>query len=276
MRYNSCVSVINQLKQEIHTAANPEKAMFLTRFFKTGVGEYAEGDVFLGLTVPQSRIIAKKYVPSVTIDDAVSLLQSGIHEERLIALLLLITLYNKGDREEKREIYQLYLGNTKYINNWDLVDTSAEYIVGEWLYSKCHAEFISASKKILNQAAPGEPRLRRVQDDSIGVLKKLALSENLWERRIAMLSTFAFIKKGRHEEAFTIAEILLHDTEDLIHKAVGWLLREIGKRISEEVEESFLKKHYKTMPRTMLRYAIERFPEEKRKAYLSGKIANKN
>lgn len=254
------MTLLQQLRNDLQKINNKDKAMFLQRFFKTGKGQYAEGDVFIGLTVPQSRTIAKKF-SDLPLDQIKELLRSPIHEERLIALLILIKQFQKGSEEQKKEIYDLYLSHTKDINNWDLVDLSAGYIVGNYLFEKNHPELVSGSnKKMLNQ----------VQHDE--VLIKLAKSSNLWEKRIAIIATFAFIMKGEYAITFTIAKILLHDNHDLIHKAVGWMLREVGKRCSQEAEEEFLRKHYKIMPRTMLRYAIERFSETKRLQYLKGTI----
>ncbi len=233
--------MFKQLLREFESLTNPAQAKNLQRFFKTGKGEYGEGDVFLGLTVPQQRILAKKYL-NITSEEAEELLHSKIHEQRLTALIILTIKYNKNP-EERKPIYQLYLRNTKHINNWDLVDLSAPRIVGEYLLDK---------------------------DRSI--LRTLVQSKLLWERRIAVLATFTFISKKQFRDSLELAEILLHDQHDLIHKAVGWMLREIGKR-ELAVEEKFLQKHYRQMPRTMLRYAIEKFPEEKRKKYLHGTIS---
>lgn len=231
--------MVEDIKKEVKKFRDQEKARFLMRFFKTAEGEYAEGDIFYGLTVPQSRKIAAKY-KTLSIKEIISLLKSPVHEERLIALLLLIERF-KNHREERKEIYEKYLENTKYVNNWDLVDLSADKIVGEYL-----------------------------RDKDKSILQKLANSENLWDKRISIIATFQFIKEDKSEtETFRIADILLHDQHDLIQKAVGWMLREVGKRISEEKEEEFLKSRYKTMPRTALRYAIERFSIEKRKHYLT-------
>jgi 3-methyladenine DNA glycosylase AlkD len=241
--YNTSMTSLVEIKNDIKNAGDPKKAVFLQRFFKTGKGEYAEGDIFLGLTVPQSRAIAKKN-KDLPLSHVEQLLKSEYHEERLIALFLLVHAFKKGNNEQKKEIYDFYLRDIKYINNWDLVDSSAPYVVGEYLYSS----------------------------SDLSPIIKLAKSKNLWERRIAIMATFAHIMHGTGEEALLIAEMLLHDSEDLIHKAVGWMLREVGKRVSMEMEEAFLKKYYKTMPRTMLRYAIERFPESRRKQYLSGTI----
>lgn len=237
------MSQIEELKKALRKLADAEKAKFFPRFFKAGPGQYAEGDKFIGVTVPNMRIVAKQF-NNLPLEQVKSFLYSPIHEERLVALLILVNQFQKADEEKKKEIYEFYLAHTKQVNNWDLVDLSAPNIVSMYLLDK-----------------------------SREVLYKLAKSSNLWERRIAVLGTFAFItKKKEYEETFKIAELLLHDKHDLIHKAVGWMLREVGKRVSREKEEEFLKKHYKTMPRTMLRYALEHFPEEKRQMYLKGKI----
>lgn len=195
----------------------------------------------MGIRVPDLRKLAKEY-PSMPLKETRSLLKSPIHDERLVALLILIFQYQKGDQDFRKRIYTLYLKHTRFINNWDLVDLSAHHIVGAYLLDK--------SK---------EP------------LHILAKSESLWERRIAIISTFHFIRQCKYSETMKVSKILLADSEDLIHKAVGWMLREVGKR-DLKTEETFLKKHYKNMPRTMLRYAIERFPEPKRLKYLKGKI----
>lgn len=236
------MALLDDLKNEITQLTDKERGAFLQRFFKTGKGDYAEGDIFAGLSVPQSRLLAKKY-KDLSLADVKKLLTSPIHEERLIALFILVIQFANGTEEEKKVIYELYLSHTAYINNWDLVDSSADKIVGEYLLDK-----------------------------EMRILKKLAKSNSLWERRIAIIATYAYIKQGKCDETFQIAEILMHDKHDLIHKAVGWMLREVGKRCAENVLETFLKKQYLTMPRTMLRYAIERFSEEKRKAYLSGNV----
>lgn len=230
-----------KIKERLKQLANKEKAEVLQRFFKTGPGEYGEGDVFLGIKVPDLRKVAKDF-QDISTEDVIVLLESAIHEERLLALLVLVRKYVKGNETAKKRIYRLYLKKTKFINSWDLVDGSAHHIVGDYLMDK--------------KKAP---------------LYRLAKSEDLWERRIAILATFYFIKHGKYEETLKIARILLTDREDLIHKAVGWMLREIGKR-DMIFEEMFLKQHYKEMPRTMLRYAIEKFPEPKRQKYLKGEI----
>lgn len=229
---------MDELLKAIHLLSDPVKAKNLSRFFKTGRGEYGEGDRFLGIMVPGQRKIAKEFHARVTLNDVESLLHNPVHECRLIALLILMLQYNKADAARKKEIYLLYLRSTAFINNWDLVDLSAPRIVGEYL---------------------------RLKDRSI--LSKLAHSKLLWERRIAILATFAFIKKGEYDDALAIAAVLVNDRHDLIQKAVGWMLREIGKK-DQRREEEFLLRHYRTMPRTALRYAIERFDEEKRQFYL--------
>jgi 3-methyladenine DNA glycosylase AlkD len=216
--------------------ADTKKAKILQGFFKTGKGQYGEGDIFLGLVVPVQRRLVKKYI-SLDLADVQKLLDSRIHEQRLVGLLILVEQYAKT---KDKAIVDLYLDNTRNINNWDLVDLSADRILGEYLYDKDRA-----------------------------ILLKLAKSEDLWERRIAILSTFNFLKKGDAVWTFRIAEILLRDRHDLIHKAVGWMLREAGKRVSQEEEETFLKKHYRQMPRTMLRYAIEKFDEKKKEFYMN-------
>ncbi len=233
--------------QEIKKRENKDQAKALARFFKTGKGEYGEGDVFLGLKVPESREIAKKF-KDIPLKEVQGLLNSKIHEHRLIALLILIEKYKKESEEGKRKIFDFYLKNTRNINNWDLVDLSAPNIVGDFLLGK------KKERKILYS---------------------LAKSKNLWERRIAVLATFAFIREGQFDDAFKITKMLLWDEHDLIHKAVGWMLREAGKRDYGK-EKEFLTKHCSKMPRTMLRYSIEKFNEKERKHFMnfsSGKEA---
>ncbi|MBU0957261.1 MAG: DNA alkylation repair protein [Nanoarchaeota archaeon] len=248
--------ILNQYK-------NPEKAKILQRFFKTGKGEYGEGDIFLGLTMGQNRDIAKKF-SNLDFESIQELLDSEIHEKRMIGLLILVDKF----KDYPTEVYDFYLKNAKKINNWDLVDLTSHKIVGKFLLDK--------------------PR---------DILYDLVKSENLWEKRIAIISTYAFIREGEFEDTLKIAEILLGDkhalkiqrilgprnsrsrlrardvnvSPDLIHKGVGWMLREVGKK-NQEVLEGFLKKHYKKMPRTMLRYSIERFDEELRQKYLKGEV----
>ena len=232
---------VQKIRTRLQKLGNKQRAMDSQRYFKTGSGEYGEGDIFLGITVPEIRRLAASY-QAITLREVAQLLRSAIHEERLLALLILVRAYGRGDEHAQKRIYELYLKNTRHINNWDLVDASAEHIVGAFL--------LGEGKK---------------------PLYVLARSKDLWERRIAIMATFPFIKRGAFADTLKIAKILLADKEDLIHKAVGWMLREIGKR-DIRIEEQFLKKHYKEMPRTMLRYAIERFPESKRQRYLKGEI----
>ncbi len=228
-----------KIKKELKKLTNPKKAITLARFFKTGKGEYSEGDLFLGITVPEQRKIAIKN-KNIKLNELKKLIKSKFHEERLTALLILVVKFQKKDPKEQEKIYNFYLKYTKLINNWDLVDLSAPKIVGAYLLNK----------KIKRET-----------------LYKLIKSKNIWERRIAILSTYTFIKNNDFQDCLNFCELLLQDKEDLIHKASGWMLREIGK-IDQEIEENFLKKYYQKMPRTMLRYAIEKFSEQKRKFYL--------
>jgi 3-methyladenine DNA glycosylase AlkD len=234
--------MLDQIKREMSQLSDPDRAKNLSWFFKTGKGQYGEGDVFLGIPVPEQRKVAKKYT-DLSLGDLQELLDSKIHENRFTALLILISKYRKAEESCKKEIFDFYLKNTENVNNWDLVDLSAPRIVGDYLLSKERS-----------------------------VLYKLAKSKSLWERRISILSTFTFIGNNDFEDALNISELLLHDEHDLIHKAVGWALREIGKK-DQNVEERFLAKHYFYMPRIMLRYAIEKFDENKRKKYLNKSIA---
>ncbi|MDH4199907.1 MAG: DNA alkylation repair protein [Spirochaetia bacterium] len=231
----------NQLKQllsDLHELASPQKAKNSARFFKTGSGEYGEGDQFLGLTVPEQRAIAKKF-SALALTDIKTLVTSPWHEERLTGLIILVNQFKRCAEADKKTRYDFYLSHTKYINNWDLVDLTAHEIVGSFL-----------------------------EDKNRNILDSLAASRSLWERRIAMISTFHFIKQGDSGDALRIAEILLYDTHDLIQKATGWMLREIGKRIDQKILIYFLEKH-PDMPRTTLRYAIEHFPETQRTLYLN-------
>lgn len=228
------------LQKDIKKLGNKKKAQVYQRFFKTGEGEYGFGDVFLGISVPQSRAVAIKY-KDLSFDDIGKLLRSEIHEERLIALLILVHQFHHEEMLQRR-IYEFYLKHTKFVNNWDLVDLSSDKIMGGYLIDK--------------------PKT---------ILYKLARSSNVWERRIAMIATYNFIKNKDFTDALSIAEILIEDKNDLIEKAVGWMIREVGNRDLKE-EERFLKKHYKNMGRTALRYAIEKFPEKVRKNYLEGSV----
>lgn len=221
---------------------NKARAEVSKSFFKTGPGEYGEGDLFIGISVPEIRKLSKQ-ANGLGQGEVTKLLRSKIHEERLLALLVLVEWFKHAEEGEREKIFNFYLKHTRYINNWDLVDLSAPEIIGR---------FIAENK-------------------TNGIVRKLAKSESLWERRIAIVGTFGLIKQGSLGLTLSVAKLLLTDEHDLIHKAVGWMLREVGKR-DLEAEEGFLRMHYKAMPRTMLRYAIERFPETKRKAYLLGKI----
>lgn len=233
---------INKIKPALKSFSNPQKAKILQKFFKTKKGEYGEGDKFIGVTVPNIRKIVSLYWQKADLDNCTDLLHSPIHEERLCSLLILVKKFQK-EKDLQRKIYNLYLENTKNINNWDLVDLTALHIVGKFLEDK--------DKKILSQ---------------------LAKSKSLWERRISIISTFCYLYQKNSAETLKIAKILLHDNEDLIHKAVGWMLREMGKRCSQNILEDFLQNNYQTMPRTMLRYAIEHLPESRRKMYLNGEV----
>jgi 3-methyladenine DNA glycosylase AlkD len=236
-KHHYAITVQNALKAQSDAKAKE----IAQRFFKTGEGEYAHGDIFLGMKVPQVRALAKEFA-SIKLSEVLILLTSEIHEERLIALYFLIDKYKKSDDLMKKEIFDIYMTHTKYINNWDLVDTSCESIVGAYLEN--------LSK---------EP------------LRKFALSSNLWERRIAIISTFYYIKRLKYQLTFEITDSLLADKHDLIHKAVGWMLREVGKRCSEDILCGYLDINYRKMSRTTLRYAIERFEKEKRLYYLHKK-----
>ncbi|MBI2578955.1 MAG: DNA alkylation repair protein [Candidatus Aenigmarchaeota archaeon] len=235
---------LTAVRAELANLGSAEKSRISARFFKTGPGQYGEGDVFLGVPVPETRKVAIKH-KTLPLKEAEALLKSKIHEERLCAVLLLVHNYEKaekeGDVKRKKEILDFYLKSTKYINNWDIVDLSADKILGRYLLN---------------------------EDRS--VLYKLAASGNIWERRMAIIATFYFLRNNQYDDTIKLAKILLKDKHDLIQKAVGWMLRELGKK-DERLLEQFLRKHYKKIPRTTLRYAIEKFPESKRKAYLNGK-----
>ncbi len=228
--------------EEIRKLADEGIAKHSLRFFKTDKGEYGYGDIFLGVRAPKIRLIAKKHI-DISLADMKILIKSKYHEERFLGLIILVNKYSKTkDNETRNQLYNIYVSSFKYINNWDLVDVTCAHVIGKHLMDK---------------------------DRSI--LYTWAKSEDLWTKRIAIVSTHCFIRKNELQDTFKIAEILLNDEHDLIHKAVGWMLREAGKRDLEK-EEIFLKKYYNIMPRTMLRYAIERFPEPKRQKYLRGTI----
>jgi 3-methyladenine DNA glycosylase AlkD len=232
-------SMIAEIESRLAHLSNPGDGLFLQRFFKTGPGQYGEGDLFRGIRVPALRRLSGAY-ENIPLEQADRLLMSAYHEDRLLALLILVRRYARADEAGRTGIYTLYLNRTRFINNWDLVDASAAQIVGAYL-----------------------------SDKSPEPLYRLARSRSIWERRIAILATFHFIKGDKFDETIRIAGMLLADREDLIHKAVGWMLREVGKRDLQK-EEAFLRAHCRQMPRTMLRYAIERFPEDKRQRYLKG------
>ena len=232
---------LREVKRELHALTNAREAEHFQRFFKTGKGQYGEGDRFLGIRVPQLRALVRGF-RSLPVEHVLTLLRSEWHEQRLLALLLLVEHYRRGTDAERKAIYRAYLAHTQYINNWDLVDSSAEHIVGP-------------------QLNPEKPR----------ALDALVRSELLWERRIAVLATFHWVKQSEFRPTLLMAKRLLNDRHDLIHKAVGWMLREVGKR-DLAVEERFLRVHHRGMPRTMLRYAIERLPEPRRRQYLRGEL----
>jgi len=231
-----------KVQYAIREAADQTRAAFLPRFFKTGPGEYGEGDLFLGVTVPRLRKIVA-FFTMLSDEDLETLLGSKWHEDRLTALLILGRRYKKGSEKERVRVVKFYLSHLDGVNNWDLVDTSAYGILGEHLVNR-----------------PRTP------------LYAFARSKNLWKRRIAIVTTFAFIRRGECEETFRIADMLMNDPHDLMHKAVGWMLRECGKRCGKEKLVAYLKPRYRAMPRTMLRYTIEKFPEVERKRYLVGTI----
>jgi len=225
-------------KKSLNYYASTEKAQVLRSFFKTGKGEYGEGDIFIGVTVPQIRMVAKHFA-ELGQKDILKLLHSKIHEERELALFIWVSQYQKGDTALRQKIFQAYLGHTEFINNWDLVDLSAPKIIGDFLLDKKR-----------------------------DILYALAQSPLLWDRRIAVVATLAFIRAGQFDEPIRLAENLMNDKEALMHKACGWMLREVGKR-DAAVLRAFLKKHSRVMPRTMLRYAIEKFDRQERYAYLA-------
>jgi 3-methyladenine DNA glycosylase AlkD len=228
-----------EIQQRLRGLGSPEAAAGAARFFKTGPGQYGEGDILLGLRAQEMHRLSKEHV-GLAVRDLRVLLRSPVHEDRMLALLILVRRAAKGDSGVKEKIYKLYLAHTRYINNWDLVDSSAREIVGGHLADKSR-----------------EPIL------------KLARSKNMWERRISIVATHFFIRQGDFADTLRISELLLGDKEDLIHKAVGWMLREVGKK-DQPTLEAFLRRHGKVMPRIALRYAIERFPKELRLAYLTG------
>lgn len=230
------MSNLREMRKAIRDLADPKRAAVLQGFFKTGRGEYGEGDRFVGLTVPQVRLLVKRFHPA-EFRRISGLLRSPVHEDRLLALLLLVERYQRGTPADRDRAFDLYVRSFRWINNWDLVDASAPYLVGSHVVRK--------------------------------QLLRWARSTNLWTRRIAMLSTFARLRAGRFGDTLAVAAVLLSDKEDLLHKATGWMLREVGKRDRASLE-TFLRRHSRKMPRTMLRYAIERLPPARRKAWLAG------
>jgi 3-methyladenine DNA glycosylase AlkD len=239
------MEIRDHVKEELQAAVDPEKAVFLPKFFKTQPGGYGEGDMFLGVTVPKQRTIAKRYFKDIGLGDLTFLLQDAAHESRLTALFMLVYKFEKAKTDaEKKDLAGLYLENLDYVNNWDLVDSSADKILGAYLFTR-----------------------------NKDVLYELARSGHLWKQRVAIMATFYFIRQGAYQDTLKIAEILLHHEHDLIHKAVGWMLREVGKK-DFAVEYHFLQENYKAMPRTMLRYAIEKFSPELRKKFLLGQISS--
>ncbi len=232
--------MLDSIWKDLQSVSSREKAASSSRFFKTGIGQYGEGDIFIGVTVPEQRKVAQKYYKDVDLDEIQDLLNSKIHEYRLTALIILTLKFKKADSTEQKEIVDFYLKNTENINNWDLVDGSAPYILGKYLLDK-----------------PRE------------ILYSLAKSGTLWEERISVLATYTFIKNNDFEDILKLAKLFLSHRHDLMHKAVGWMLREVGKQ-NILVLEQFLKENYKTMPRTMLRYAIEKFEPEIRNKILTG------
>jgi 3-methyladenine DNA glycosylase AlkD len=227
------------VQEQLRSLGDPDAAQAASRYFKTGSGQYGEGDIFLGLRAAVMHGLAKEY-HDLPLDEITVLLRSPIHEDRLLALLILVRRMSRADNATKKVIYRLYLAHTRYINNWDLVDASARDIVGRYLADKSRTP-----------------------------LDRLAKSKSLWERRISIIATYYFIRQNEYSDTLRIAERLLSDRDDLIHKAVGWMLREVGKK-HQPTLEAFLKTHGRTMPRTTLRYAIERFPTDARRGYLDG------
>jgi 3-methyladenine DNA glycosylase AlkD len=228
---------VRDVRKELQSLSDTKKAKIMRRFFKTGPGEYGEGDIFRGVTVPNSRKVARKF-NQLELGEVKTLLYSGVHEERLVALLILVQKYAGASGFEGEKIVRFYLDNMKQVNNWDLVDLTAPNIIGSYLMNR-----------------------------ERGLLYKLARSNSVWERRIAIIATLHFIRNNDFDDTLRIVEMLLSDSHDLIHKAAGWMLREVGKR-DFAAQKVFLDKHYRVMPRTMLRYAIEKFPEKKRRYYM--------
>jgi 3-methyladenine DNA glycosylase AlkD len=230
-----------RVSEELARLGTPERARASARYFKTGPGGYGEGDVFVGVPVPQQRRLARQF-RDLPLPEVVRLLASPVHEARLTALLVLVDQFSRADEAGRRARYRCYLDHTSRVNGWDLVDSSAPGIVGGWLENR--------------------------RDRS--VLRRLAGSDSLWERRIAVIATLRFVGRGDATDALAVSQLLVDDGHDLVHKAVGWVLREVGDRCSRELEEAFLRAYCRTMPRAMLRAAVEHLPPELRRAYLDG------
>lgn len=233
------MNTYEKILEELKSLANPDQVKHLQRFFKTGIGDYGEGDLFLGLKVPTTRAVAKKYYSSVSLEEIEKLIQSPHHETRLVALLLMVFIFEK-DRDTQADVFNLYIKNVQYINNWDLVDLSCSKVFGRYVF----------------------------ETKDLAPLYEFANSNHLWSKRISVVSTYYFIKRNEFELIIELAEKFLTDKHDLMQKAVGWMLREMGKMDVKPLYE-FLDKHHKTMPRTMLRYSIEKLPPEERKFYMS-------
>jgi 3-methyladenine DNA glycosylase AlkD len=236
------VTAAGEVRRELAEAADPERAARLRDYLQVGAGGYGEGDEMLGVSVPLQRQVARRHWQKISLAETAELLRSPVHEERLTAVFILVRKFEKGDTDTRRRVFDLVLANTSRINNWDLVDSSSPYIVGPWLLDKDRH-----------------------------VLERLAESSLVWDRRIAIMATFAFIKAGDFDWTFKLSERLLNDPHDLIHKAVGWMLREVGNR-DQAAEEEFLIRNYRKLPRVTLRYAIEKFSPQRRKEYLSGSV----
>lgn len=237
------MNIATDIKNDMKKLAQPEKAEFLPHFFKTGIGEYGEGDKFLGVIVPNVRMVVKKYWTKADKNDITMLLNSEWHEYRLVALLILVEKFGRGDDKKRSEIAKFYLKNTRFINNWDLVDLSCYKIIGRFLYDN-----------------PSEQK----------TFDKLIDSTLLWDRRVAVVSTFYFLQNGDPSMTLYVVRKLLNDNHDLIQKANGWMLRELGKRVDDDLLLEFIETYYDKIPRTTLRYAIEKFSSDKRARLLKG------
>lgn len=238
--------MIKKIEKDFGKIKSKTRATHSSRFFKTGIGEYGEGDVFIGIKTPDVKKLVNKYKKEITLKDTLYFLTNRIHSYRFFALEILKYKYEKSDENNKKEIIRIYLDNIEHINNWDLVDISAPHILGDYLLDK-------------------EREIKRE------VLYRFAIDDNLWANRIAIISTFTFIRNNEYEDFFKISNILIGHEHDLIHKALGWMLREIWKKDSK-IAEKYIKDSYKSLPRTTLRYAIEKMDEKKRKQYLRGEF----